>query len=432
MAWYNPSWLYRKKITIDQTKIDANLTDFPVYIKMADLGSDFFSLVQSDGEDIVVTAADGSTKLKRELVAINTGAQTGELWFKGSSISGTVDTEFYVYYGNPAATETNDTDTWRSEFSSVHHLNDLTTSTTNDSTSNNFDGTKTSANNPLEANAKIGKGQTISGDLINIGDGTALDFGTGEFAVFAWAISNATADNFFIAGKQENAGNFDGFNMGAVITTGYGQAVFRSAATNYVAASTVNLYDNVYHRCVMVRRSTGLYLYVDGVQVASQLDTNTQNNEDNADGLVIGDGRSGVANAGSGAQWPGTIDEFFVWKGTAPSDAWLKADYENQNNTATFYTVAAQEATTTTSTTTSTTTTSTSSSTSTTTTSTSTTTTSTSTTSTSSSTTTTSTSTTTTSTSTTTTSTSSSSSSSTSSSTTVTFPFRFTVDTGTR
>jgi len=50
MAWLS-GWAYRKKITIDGTKIDANLTDFPVAVILTSSNFDF-SKARSDGTDI--------------------------------------------------------------------------------------------------------------------------------------------------------------------------------------------------------------------------------------------------------------------------------------------------------------------------------------------------------------------------------------------
>lgn len=36
-SWYNSSWTYRLKLTIDNTKVDADLTDFPVYVNLNNL-----------------------------------------------------------------------------------------------------------------------------------------------------------------------------------------------------------------------------------------------------------------------------------------------------------------------------------------------------------------------------------------------------------
>lgn len=340
MAWYNSAWLYRKKITVDATKVGgSDLTDFPVYVDLSNLGSDFHDKVQSDGGDIVVTSSDETTKLSRELVAIDTSADTGELYFKAPSLSSSVNTVFYIYYGNAAATETNDTATWKSTYSAVYHMKDLTTSTVDDSTTNGRDGTKTSAGNPVEATGKIGMGQTFSSDLIDLGDNAVFDFGTGEFAFFVWSKTNSGLDNRFALGKLENAGNFDGPAMGFSSASNYMFMRYRTGATNYNAEDTVDVTDDSWNRFVGLRRSTGIYLYRAGAQVGSNTDGNTQNNEDNADTLVIGSERSGS----TASTWPGTLDEIYVWKGTAPTDGWILADYNNQSAPNTFYAVAAEE-----------------------------------------------------------------------------------------
>lgn len=91
MAWYNTNWTYRKKITIDNTKVSANLTDFPVYVDLSDLGTDFFSNVNIGGGDIRITKADGTTELARELVSISNELQaTSGSWASGADTIETV------------------------------------------------------------------------------------------------------------------------------------------------------------------------------------------------------------------------------------------------------------------------------------------------------------------------------------------------------
>ncbi len=55
MAWHDPSWLYRQKITIDHTLIAEDLTDFPVLINDAVVQTSLFTHARSDGADLVVT-----------------------------------------------------------------------------------------------------------------------------------------------------------------------------------------------------------------------------------------------------------------------------------------------------------------------------------------------------------------------------------------
>jgi len=215
---------------------------------------------------------------------------------------------------------------------------------TSDSTTNTNTGTKTAAGNPTQVDAKIGKGQTTAVDkLINIGQDTSIAFGTGEFAVFQWVKKDTSLDNYQTVGNLQNSGNFDGYRMLGLSSTGYLRGEIRTGGTGYDADSTVNIQDNAWHRIVLVRRSTGIYIYEAVSQVGSNTNGNTQNTVDNSADTVIGDGRSGVANAGDGAGWPGDVDESYFWKGTAPTAGWILADYNNQSSPNTFYSVGSQE-----------------------------------------------------------------------------------------
>lgn len=64
MAWLT-GWNYRKKLTLDSSKIDSDCSDFPVKVIMDEDNFDF-SKARSDGNDIRFTSADGETLLKHE------------------------------------------------------------------------------------------------------------------------------------------------------------------------------------------------------------------------------------------------------------------------------------------------------------------------------------------------------------------------------
>ena len=121
--WYNSNWLYRVKITVSSSQVSGDLVNFPVYLDLSILPANFFSHVKSDGSDIVITSSDGITKLPRELVSINTVAHTGELYFRAPTLSSSSDTDFYIYYGNSSANESNDASVW-SNYVGVWHLNE--------------------------------------------------------------------------------------------------------------------------------------------------------------------------------------------------------------------------------------------------------------------------------------------------------------------
>ncbi|HIG99858.1 MAG TPA: DUF2341 domain-containing protein, partial [Thermoplasmata archaeon] len=101
---FNPlatGWVYRKQITIDHTQVDDDLTDFPVFISITDL--DLQAEAQADGDDILYMSYTGvPQQLNHEIESYD--GTTGELcaWVNLPSVSSTVDTIFYVYYGNSA------------------------------------------------------------------------------------------------------------------------------------------------------------------------------------------------------------------------------------------------------------------------------------------------------------------------------------------
>ena len=66
MAWYSAAWPFRKKVTVSASQVDADLTDFPVYVNLAD--GDILGASRPDMRDVLFTAADGTTKLPHELV----------------------------------------------------------------------------------------------------------------------------------------------------------------------------------------------------------------------------------------------------------------------------------------------------------------------------------------------------------------------------
>jgi len=112
----------RLEVTIDNTKVPGNLTNFPVLISGANMPAAFWSNGEPDGSDIWVELADG-TKLKRELVSIDTTAETMEMWVKVPVVSGSVDTIFYMHYGE-GDSESNDDDVWDANYKAVIHGDD--------------------------------------------------------------------------------------------------------------------------------------------------------------------------------------------------------------------------------------------------------------------------------------------------------------------
>lgn len=142
----NSAWGYRTKITIDHTKVSTiDQLSFPVLISRTDVDwkdvTNGGTVGQSDGGDIKFMASDGTTKLAHEIEKYV--PSTGELivWVKVPVVSASVDTEIYMYWGNPNVIDQwNVAGVWDSNFKGVWHLPNGTTLSTNDSTSNANNG----------------------------------------------------------------------------------------------------------------------------------------------------------------------------------------------------------------------------------------------------------------------------------------------------
>jgi len=102
--------------------VDSDLVNFPVLVYL-DNGSGWGSHVQVDGDDIMfVLYSDNSTKLNHEIESYSDGVLW--CWVNITSLSSSVDTLLWLYYGNPDCdSQENIVDTWDSGYRAVYHLN---------------------------------------------------------------------------------------------------------------------------------------------------------------------------------------------------------------------------------------------------------------------------------------------------------------------
>lgn len=193
-SWYSSSWKYRQEITIVSNHGDfnlgGNLTDFPVLIKITGVNA-LFGRAQSDGDDILFTSSDGTTKIPHEIENYSdTGPTELWAWVKAPTFySGSV-TVLYLYYGNASTSSQEDAENvWDSGYQLVMHLNEQVVDESTgglhyDSTSNNYTGAQ--QYNAYTSSGKISGAQVNSG--VRDGDtlldaGAALIQGTYDLAV---------------------------------------------------------------------------------------------------------------------------------------------------------------------------------------------------------------------------------------------------------
>jgi len=343
--WYNASWPYRLEITIDHTKVDANLVDFPVLITEANMTAQFWANVKADGTDIVVTDDDGETKLKRELVDINTVGETMELWFKAPTLSSTVDDVFYLYFGNAGAAEVNDTATWDTNYVFVSHMeDDPDNAHIVDSTSHGDDGTKLAANEPIEVVGQIGRAQDFDGDndLIDMGNEAGLVDGALTIEAVITRSSDLLVDDHddIVSHKHDWSGAHFNYRFWLFVNDSlatarlalyYGTGTTRAAATSNYQAWNVDQKYNV----AVVHDGETVSFYRDGANVVS-VGGQSAIVSLNDYSLRIGcQANQNIKN------WLGIIDEVRI-SATDRSVGWVGTTHNTTSSPATFYSVSGE------------------------------------------------------------------------------------------
>jgi hypothetical protein len=212
-GWYPGGWLYRKPLSIGAGNIGSDLTDFPVLVSLTS-DTDLAADAQVDFDDILFTAANGTTKLSHEIEQYNEASGELVAWVKVPTVSSSADTIIYMYYGNASVGSQQDpTNVWDTNFKGVWHLQQDPSGTAPqmlDSTLNNNDGSS--------------NGTMTTGDQVAGKAGGSLDFDgsddyiqatdydiLGAITISAWINWDAVRDHDGIAAKRtsdENNGNW--------------------------------------------------------------------------------------------------------------------------------------------------------------------------------------------------------------------------------
>jgi len=161
-AWHNPAWTKRKKITIDNTNVDSDLANFPLYVDITS-DSDIGGSAQADGDDILFTSDDGITQLphEEESFSVTEGSATGHYWVNVPLIYSSTTTDIYVYYGNSNAADSQQAEkVWDSNYKGVWHMTS-NGGTEYDSSKSGEDLTETSGTIPT-ATGKIGNARSFA------------------------------------------------------------------------------------------------------------------------------------------------------------------------------------------------------------------------------------------------------------------------------
>jgi hypothetical protein len=320
-------------VTIDNTQVAADLTDYPVYVDLSLLPASFWSTVASGGGDIRCYKSDGTTELAREVVSCDTTAETGELHLLYSgTLSSSVDTVIQIHadgtssdyavgatYGRNAV--------W-SDYAAVYHGDGDPSSTLTDSTGN-YDATTTGMSSADEVSGQIGSGFNISST--KYAKATASVPNSYPFVLQAWSYRTNAANSARAIAVGDKDSQIKFAHITAIADTdlrafhhNYGET-----ATNF-SDSPIQDTTNEWVKSSGVFDSDSVIASRNGV--FSTASTNNTNPISDTDEIWIG----GLFDPSPVNSDSAVIDELRIRLKTITED-WDATEYANQSDPGTFY-----------------------------------------------------------------------------------------------
>lgn len=328
-GWFDNDWGGRLAVTVQSSQVPGDLTDYPAYLDLDDIDGahQFWTDVQTDGDDIRVTKSDGTTEVPVEIVFIDTTAKTGEVYFKcAGTLSSSVNTVYYLYYGNasvarPAVDSTNGSENvWKAAFKAVYHCDALT-----DSTSNDRDLT---AINSATLDSTAGPIGTKRLKFIDANSGFTFSPSltlAGEFDISLYIYGNGPTDGICILGGSSGAND--------VFFQRVSDTAERFRVGNKYGTQYVDIDAN--WRWLLLRRNGSDEMDVFRDNVEEEAGTNTA-------AVSVTVDRLGDANYNTAWDMDGYFDELRVMD-EEQSDDWRNTTWNNLDSPATFYVIGAHE-----------------------------------------------------------------------------------------
>lgn len=335
MSWTVDGMSYptRKKLTIDQTKVDADLTDFPVLVKITN-DATMYAGCNSDGYDIRFTSSAGVLlKYERESWSVAGNQVNACFWVKVPSVAGATDTDFYIYYRTTDTADGEDKENvWDSYFVLVHHLTGADENALDDSTSNNNDITAKGSAPTFNESAKIYNGILLDGtdDFVSCPDVAVLRLTT-KLTFEFWGYTHDAAEGYAF-GKFWGSDGKRSYGMG--FSGDEARMILGNAAGNdhtVLASNDFNMSTNTWYHIA------GSWDKTEGTMRVYSNGTASAVTAAKADDMATNDDRFTIGTLdGSGEFFDGILDEVRV-SNEKRSNAWIKASYYSGANTLLTY-----------------------------------------------------------------------------------------------
>jgi len=222
---------------------------------------------------------------------------------------------------------------WDANFKLVCHMSDATTSTVKDSTSNDNDGTKKAANEPIETStSKIGLAQDFDGsdDYIPI---VPTFINDAQGTISAWIKMDDISASIMGLSISENGASGDEYYIFYFRGDSVKELQVGSGSSGWSANTAANVItDTNYHYFVLMSDGLTVKMYVDNVE-KTLTDIGGVNTGQWFGDAVSGDtlGIGALLRATPLIPINGQIDEIQV-SNSARSVAWVGASYETQRD----------------------------------------------------------------------------------------------------
>jgi len=356
LTWYSTSWGKRLKFSIPQAKISANLTDFPVYIDLSMFGTEFFSAVKTDGRDIRITTGDGVTELPFELVSIDKGTNSGELYFK-TNLNRNAANDFYIYYQNEDALPYSRTSTygsnnvWTNNYLAVYHLEEDAVGTSNlnlykDSTSNQYDGDDYNTSNSKVG--LFGKGQEFGDDQNDylILPREVLN-GVSNLTTSWWHQTTIGGAQTIVSGAKDNTAAGSNEYIIYFSNTSNLQLFYQNAFESFGLSDTIGTHNTGSWNFFAVTGEDAIdevNFYVNGVGDTENPDPQPIAPLSIANGgLIVGQEQDSLGGGFQNNQnFEGQLDEL-RFASVVRNKNWLAVEYANMNNVSSFVATSSAE-----------------------------------------------------------------------------------------
>jgi hypothetical protein len=357
------SYSFSNSITVHHGQVASTQTDFPVlitgtysYLATTAHGGSVQNTTTLNGQtvpaDLIFTSDSGGTSpLIWEIASYNATTGAIEAWVNIPTLSSSVDTVFYMFYGNASVTtyQCTATSTWDSNYVFISHLPNGTTLGVKDSTINANNGTLVNA--PTATTGQIDGGANFvaaSDQYITYGTGSSIAGLALAPATYSFWINPSSSGNFMVLAKNDNNSSNAGWWIQTLeISSSLYQMAFVSewSSRNLYVSDASNVSINTWTKIDVVIDGTltgaNQKFYINGSLVTTSVrdDGLGTPGSDSTQTLYTAFPRpSSDSYFGSKGYFNGALDEIRL-SNIARTANWIQTSYNNESSPSTFYTI---------------------------------------------------------------------------------------------